>query len=115
MTRIKRVAIIGGAVVVLAGIGWLVVQRIENAAPAGTLYGNVEIRQADLAFNSEGTVTVMYKQEGDPIKTGDVIAALDATTYRSAEALATARRAAGGCRCWPGCCSPVRWWPTASC
>ena len=54
--------------------------------------GNVEIRQVDLAFNSEGTVTALQKQEGDTVKQGEIVATLDDATYRSAAALAQARR-----------------------
>ncbi|MFL5286111.1 MAG: hypothetical protein ACJ8AW_35320 [Rhodopila sp.] len=61
----KRFAIAVAALVILAGAGWFVVQRLGPASPDGTLYGNVEIRQVDLAFNSEGTVTAMHKREGD--------------------------------------------------
>jgi HlyD family secretion protein len=88
----KRFAISAVVLVAVAGLGWLVLQRIEAEPAAGTLYGNVEIRQVDLAFNSEGTVTEMHKREGDTVKTGEAIAMLDDATYRSGEALARARR-----------------------
>jgi HlyD family secretion protein len=88
----RRFAIALSVVVALAGLGWLVAQRLAAAPPEGTLYGNVEIRQVDLAFNSEGTVTVLNKREGDAVRTGEVIASLDDATYRSALALAQARR-----------------------
>jgi HlyD family secretion protein len=85
-------AIAVAALAVLAGAGWFVVQRLGPASPDGTLYGNVEIRQVDLAFNSEGTVTAMHKQEGDPVKAAEALAALDDATYRSGVAMAEARR-----------------------
>jgi HlyD family secretion protein len=88
----KRFAIPAVIVVALAAIGWLVFSRIAAAPPAGTLFGNVEIRQVDLAFNSEGTVTALQKQEGDTVKQGEIVATLDDATYRSAAALAQARR-----------------------
>jgi HlyD family secretion protein len=88
----KRVAIPAIVLAALAGVAWLVVERIAAQPPEGTLYGNVEIRQVDLAFNSEGTVTALLKREGDPVKTGEVIAALDDATYRASAALAQARR-----------------------
>ncbi len=78
----------------LGGIGWLAVQRLSNQPSANRLYGNVEIRQVDLAFNSEGTVTRLPKHEGDPVKAGEVVAELDGDTYRNALALAQARREA---------------------
>ncbi len=83
------------AVLAIAAVGvviWLVVQRLEAIAPPGTLYGNVEIRQVDLSFNAEGTVATMTKREGDRVKQGEVIAALDPATYQSAYDLAAARR-----------------------
>lgn len=88
----KRLAIAVVIMFGLAGVGWLVVQRIAAQPAEGTLYGNIEIRQVDLAFNSEGTVTTLTKQEGDTLKQGEVVATLDDATYRSGEALAKARR-----------------------
>ena len=90
----KRLPVIIVAMAAIAGLGWLVVQRLQSATPEGTLFGNVEIRQVDLAFNSEGTVTELGKREGDRVATGEVIARLDDATYRSGVSLADARRAA---------------------
>ncbi len=88
----KRLPITAVILVALAGIAWLAFQRFSPSPSEATLYGNVEIRQVDLAFNSEGTVTAMQKREGDQVKTGDVVATLDDATYRSGAALAQARR-----------------------
>jgi HlyD family secretion protein len=88
----KRFPIAVAMLAVLAGAGWFIAQRFGSASPDGTLYGNIEIRQVDLAFNSEGTVTAMHKREGDPVKAGEALAMLDDATYRSGEALAEARR-----------------------
>ncbi|MBN8874072.1 MAG: efflux RND transporter periplasmic adaptor subunit [Rhodospirillales bacterium] len=76
----------------LAGGGWLLAQRLAATPDPGTLYGNVEIRQVDLAFNAEGTVIAMPKHEGDRVAAGELVAALDPATYRSAVDLARARR-----------------------
>ncbi|MDR3536183.1 MAG: hemolysin D, partial [Acetobacteraceae bacterium] len=78
--------------VLLGGGGWLLVQRLASEPDPGTLYGNVEIRQVDLSFNAEGLVVGMPKHEGDRVAQGETIATLDAATYRSATALAEARR-----------------------
>jgi len=88
----KRLIIGIVAFVALGCVVWLIVQRFGSAPSDGTLYGNIEIRQVDLAFNSEGAVTAMPKREGDPVRTDEVIATLDDATYRSAKALAEARR-----------------------
>ncbi len=89
MKRILAVAIL---IIVLGGGFWMAAQRLAADAPPGRLYGNVEIRQVDLAFNREGTVIAMRKHEGDPGRAGEGIAELDPETYKNAEALAQARR-----------------------
>ena len=42
-----------------------------------TLYGNIDIRQSALAFNSNGRVTELKVQEGDMVKKGDILGQLD--------------------------------------
>ena len=88
----KRLGMLAAALVVLAGVGWLAAARFSAPAAVDTLYGNVEIRQVDLAFNSEGRVIMMNKREGDRVKAGEIIATLDAAIYKDAEKLAAARR-----------------------
>ena len=89
---VKRVAVAVLALAAAGGMVWLAVQRVTDVPPAGTLYGNVEIRQVDLAFNAEGRVTGMARREGDAVRTGDVLAELDDVTYRELYELAQARR-----------------------
>src|SRR5208282_2889326 len=88
----RRAILVIVLLVVAVGIGVLVVRRLANEAPSGTLFGNVEIRQVDLSFNAEGAVIAMPKREGDRVRAGEVIAELDPATYQSAAALAEARR-----------------------
>ena len=89
---LKRAAVVILALAAVAGIVWLVV-RIVTAVPApGTLYGNVEIRQVDLAFNTEGRVTTLARREGDAVHAGDLVGELDDATARSLRDLALARR-----------------------
>lgn len=57
-----------------------------------TLYGNVDIRQVDLAFNAEGRITAMKVEEGEKVESGQLLAELDAEFYRQAVALTEARR-----------------------
>ncbi len=77
---------------VAAGVGWLVAQRLAAKPDPGVLYGNVEIRQVDLSFETEGKVVSMPEHEGDRVHRGEVVAELDPTTLQSAVALAAARR-----------------------
>jgi HlyD family secretion protein len=87
----KRVLIAAVVLVAVGAVGWLTFLRLSEQTPPNVLYGNVEIRQVDLSFNSEGTVTALTKQEGDTVKAGDIIATLDDATFRSAVDLAQAR------------------------
>lgn len=88
----KRFVPIAIGVLVLVALGWLAIQHFTGGTPPGTLYGNIEIRQVDLAFNAEGTIVGMTKREGDSVAAGEKIAQLDDATYRSALTLSEARR-----------------------
>lgn len=88
----KRAIIAMVLVVAAAGIGGLAVERARQGPAAGTLYGNVEIREVSLAFNAEGTVARMLKREGDAVQRGERLAELEDATYRQLHALSVARR-----------------------
>lgn len=88
----RRVILGVVAVIVVAGAGWWAAGRYWPRAAEDRIYGNVEIRQVDLAFNAEGRVETMARQEGDAVAAGQVIAQLDDASYRSAVDLTTARR-----------------------
>lgn len=47
-----------------------------------TLYGNVDIRQVDMAFRVPGVLKEMFFEEGDRVKKGDLLAALDDEDYQ---------------------------------
>ncbi len=49
-----------------------------------TLYGNVDIRQVDLGFRVSGRLAKMLFEEGDAIKTGNLLAVLDKAPYQAA-------------------------------
>jgi HlyD family secretion protein len=81
------------AVVVLALGGalafWL--SRDHGQQDALRLYGNVEIREVQLAFRQPGRVMQMFFDEGDAVSAGDRLATLDAQPYRDALAAAQAQ------------------------
>ena len=54
--------------------------RKENCI---TLYGNIEIRQTDLAFRVSGRLLKLYVEEGDEVKEGQLIAELDSDIYKT--------------------------------
>ncbi|KPH08537.1 secretion protein HlyD [Rhizobium acidisoli] len=73
-------------------LGWLPEARREFV-----LYGNVDIRQVSLGFRVSGRLSELGVDEGDVVKSGTVLAKLDAAPYefavRSGEANASALRA----------------------
>ena len=46
------------------------------------LYGNVEIRQVLLGFRVSGRVEAVYREEGERVASGDLLAILDPVPYR---------------------------------
>lgn len=52
------------------------------------LYGNVDIREVDLAFRVGGRIREMVFEEGDSVRPGEVVARLDARPYQDEVALA---------------------------
>lgn len=89
--------VVGG--IMLAANGHLLPASITSrlpwigaASPVHTIYGNVDIRQVDLAFNAEGRIVELKVEEGDPVTEGQVLAVMDQDVYRQAVALSEARR-----------------------
>jgi HlyD family secretion protein len=56
-----------------------------------TLFGNVDIRQVQLAFQDTGRIVRVLANEGDHVKAGQVLAELDPVRYSSAMARAEAQ------------------------
>lgn len=47
------------------------------------LYGNVDVRQVDISFRVAGQVQKLMFEEGDQVRTGDLMTVLDKTPYDS--------------------------------
>ncbi len=59
-----------------AGLWWWFNHR-ERAPQELALYGNVDLRQVQLAFNNNERIAAVLVQEGDRVKRGQVLARLD--------------------------------------
>lgn len=70
-------------IISIAGLVFYSITRKKVNKDELTLYGNVEIRQVDLGFRVEGKVAKMFAEEGDFVKKGQLLAALDDSTYKS--------------------------------
>ena len=85
LSRKKR--IIGLVVIAVAAIGAYAYfdhwrgERVANGEIV--LYGNVDIREADLAFNVGGRIKTMEVEEGDRVKKGQLLATLEPETYQA--------------------------------
>ena len=63
----KRVIVVA-AVIAIVGAGWLWMQRGSHGDDALRLYGNVDIREVQLAFRQSGRVAQMLFDEGDLLR-----------------------------------------------
>ena len=77
----KKIIAVILLLIIIAGIYYFLCKRKENSNEL-TLYGNIEIRQADLSFQVSGQIDKMFKEEGDTVKKGELIAILDDKDYR---------------------------------
>lgn len=93
----KRIIPIVLVVLAVIGVAWWLTHR--HAANGDiVLYGNVDLREVDLAFNDSQRVASVLVHEGDYVHKGDVLARLDTSRVQpqlaQAEAQAAAQRAA---------------------
>jgi HlyD family secretion protein len=79
------------AAAVAAGIVTYWLTRPAAAPKQLILYGNVDLRQVDLAFNGSERIAAVQAQEGDVIHKGQVLARLDTTRLEPAFAQAKAQ------------------------
>ena len=91
----KRTALIlfllaaaGGA----AALAWWLTHR-ERAPTELVLYGNVDLRQVQLAFNNNERIVAVTVQEGDRVRAGQVLGRLDTSRLEPQVAQAAAQAA----------------------
>jgi HlyD family secretion protein len=97
----KKILLLFAAAIALGAVGAGVWYFGNHRAADGntlTLYGNVDIRQVQLAFNGSERIAQMLVKEGDTVKKGQLLATLDVATLqqkvRKAEADMEAARLA---------------------
>jgi HlyD family secretion protein len=86
--KAKRTLVAAVVVAIASGVGFSWMQRASTDDGLLRLYGNVDIREVQLAFRQPGRVSEMIFDEGDVVTRGMRMATLDAQPYR--EALASA-------------------------
>ncbi len=81
LTKRRRLAV-GALIVAGAAIAWFLFLRARNGPPSVlTLYGNVDIREVQAAFNDSDRIAQMFVQEGEFVRRGELLAVLDARRY----------------------------------
>lgn len=83
----KRLLILG--LVILVAVAILVVTRraTDNTAAALSLSGTIEVTEANLGFKTAGRIREMSAQEGQKVKKGEKLAALDSAELEALVAL----------------------------
>ena len=92
-----RFALLLGVVLLVAAGLFLFYSSKEASTNELILYGNIDIREVDVAFNESDRIVSMHVEEGDFVKAGQLLAELDASrlehTVLVAEARVTAQSA----------------------
>jgi HlyD family secretion protein len=83
---IAKKKLVIAAVVILAIGGGVAYWETRPTAPADqvTIYGNVDIRQVQAAFDDSGRILRLAVQEGDRVHKGQLLAELDPIRFRDA-------------------------------
>ena len=91
----KLIPILAAAVIGTAGLAvWYLGDRHAGEAGSLTLYGNVDIRQVQLAFNGAERIAELEAREGDRVKKGQLLGRLDTDRLRHSVELQQAQVAA---------------------
>ncbi len=76
-----------------AGVTWWLFGRPRTPNEL-VLYGNIDLRQVELAFNNNGRIATVLVQEGDHVRKGQLLAQLDTSRLEPQVAQAAAQAAA---------------------
>jgi HlyD family secretion protein len=98
MTKQRRIALIGGILVIVALVLWFGVFRAGNDRDALIASGTVEATEARLGFQAAGRVLSVLVREGDEVREGDTLAMLDAAEVVARRDQATAQLRAARAR-----------------
>ncbi|MCF7852328.1 MAG: efflux RND transporter periplasmic adaptor subunit [Simkaniaceae bacterium] len=83
MKRKKISSLILIIIIIAIGLTSFFFFRDHSNSDEITLYGNVDVRQVDIAFRVSGQVTQLFFEEGDRVNAGDLMCRLDPTPYNS--------------------------------
>jgi HlyD family secretion protein len=87
-TRSKLVVVV--LLVAMAAGSYLFFRQHESNDGELVLYGNVDVREVELAFRRDGRLASMSAEEGRAVRKGELLAELDPQPYRESLAVAEA-------------------------
>ena len=93
MTRTRLIVLLAVLVAIAGALAWWLTHQ-HTAATELTLYGNVDLRQVELAFNGSERIARVDVVEGDHVTRGQVLAELETRRLRPETAQAAALVAA---------------------
>jgi HlyD family secretion protein len=79
---------------IIGGVLYSLVEHGEENKGVLEVFGNVDIRQVQLAFHSTGRIQALHVQEGDRVAAGQLLAEVDPVRYEAGAARAEAQVAA---------------------
>ncbi len=94
MNKRRIIPIVVLVIAALAVVGWLALRPSRGAAGAIQASGTVEATEADLGFQVGGRIDTIAFHEGDAVRAGAVVAALDAAELQARLGQAQAAQAA---------------------
>lgn len=71
-----------GLIAIVTIAGYLILRTKKNDHEL-VLYGNIDVRLVDIGFRIPGRIERLFFEEGDLVKTGELLAVLDKTPYDS--------------------------------
>jgi len=82
----KRAVIFILILVIAASVAAYILREERGRGPGDslTIYGNIDIRQVNLAFYDEGRIERLLVDEGQEVKAGQLLAVIDPARYESA-------------------------------
>jgi HlyD family secretion protein len=90
--RLRRSILAALVAAGLFGAAWYIFGQEQREETQLVLLGNIDVRQVSLSFKVDGRIESLAVDEGDPVKTGQVLATLDKRYFCDDLHLAEARR-----------------------
>ncbi|WP_298137867.1 efflux RND transporter periplasmic adaptor subunit [Acidiferrobacter sp.] len=84
MKRKIMIPVAVGVVAIVAMGAYLLIGEHENRGRGVEIYGNIDIRQVELAFNDAGRIQHLDVEEGASVHPGELLAQLNAARYADA-------------------------------